>query len=55
MPQVTVTTFSIHVRNILSMRGRFIALLPSSILRFNPGLYSLKELPLACRFRLRRS
>ncbi len=47
MPQVSVTTFSIHVRNILSMRGRFIALLPSSILRFNPGLYSLKELPLA--------
>lgn len=45
-PQVTVTTFSVHVRNILSMRGRFIAVLPASILRFNPGLYSLKELPL---------
>jgi DNA-binding transcriptional LysR family regulator len=46
MPQLTVTTFSVHVRNILSMRGRFVALFPASILRFNPGLHSLKELPL---------
>jgi DNA-binding transcriptional LysR family regulator len=46
MPQVAVTTFSVHVRSILSMSGRFIAVLPVSILRFNPGLYSLKELPL---------
>jgi DNA-binding transcriptional LysR family regulator len=46
MPQVTVTTFAVHVRTILSMRGHFIAVLPASILRFNPGLYSLKELPL---------
>src|SRR5262249_15051862 len=45
-PQITITTLSIHVRNSLSMRGRFIAVLPASILRFNPGLYSLKELPL---------
>jgi DNA-binding transcriptional LysR family regulator len=45
-PQVTVTTFSVHLRNILSMRGRFVAVLPASILRFNPGLHSLKELPL---------
>jgi DNA-binding transcriptional LysR family regulator len=28
------------------MRGRFIAALPVSILRSNPDLYSLKELPL---------
>jgi DNA-binding transcriptional LysR family regulator len=46
VPHITVTTFSVHLRNILSMRGRFIAVLPGSILRFNPGLYSLKELPL---------
>jgi len=45
-PQATVTTFSVHLRNILSMSGRFIAVLPLSILRFNPGFYSLKELPL---------
>ena len=44
-PAVTVTTFSVHLRSILSMRG-FIAVLPVSILQFNPGLYSLKELPL---------
>ena len=44
--QVSLTTFSVHLRSILSMRGRFIAVLPVSILRFNPGLYSLKELPL---------
>ena len=44
-PQVSVTTLSVHLRSILSMRGRFIAVLPVSILRFNPGLYSLKELP----------
>lgn len=43
--EISVTTFSVHLRNILSMKGRFIAVLPVSILRFNPGL-SLKELPL---------
>jgi DNA-binding transcriptional LysR family regulator len=46
MPQIAVTTLSVHVRSILSMSGRFIAVLPVSILRFNPGLYFLKELPL---------
>jgi DNA-binding transcriptional LysR family regulator len=45
-PRISVTTFSVHLRSILAMRGRFIAVLPASILRFNPGLYSLKELPL---------
>jgi DNA-binding transcriptional LysR family regulator len=45
-PQITVTTVSVNVRNILSMTGRFIAVLPASVLRFNPGLYSLKELPI---------
>lgn len=43
---ITVTTFSVHLRNILSMRGHFVAVLPASILRCNPGLYPLKELPL---------
>lgn len=45
-PKIAVTTFSIHVRNILCTSGRFVALLPASLLRFNPELYSLKELPL---------
>lgn len=46
MPPVAVTTYSVHVRNLLSMSGRFIAVLPASVLRFDPGLRYLKELPL---------
>jgi DNA-binding transcriptional LysR family regulator len=42
----SVNTLSVHLRSILGMRGHFIVVLPVSILRFNPGLYSLKELPL---------
>ena len=45
MPPVAITTFSVHLRNILSMRGRFIAVLPSSVLWFGPAGNSLKELP----------
>jgi DNA-binding transcriptional LysR family regulator len=43
---VCITTFSVHLRSILGMSGRFVAVLPVSILRFNPGFHSLKELPL---------
>jgi DNA-binding transcriptional LysR family regulator len=43
-PSIAVTTFSVHLRNILSLRGRFVAVLPASILKFNPDLHSLKEL-----------
>jgi DNA-binding transcriptional LysR family regulator len=46
MPQAAVITFSVHVRNTLAVTGRFVAVLPVSILRFNPGLSALKELPL---------
>ena len=42
---ITITTLSIHLRTILSARGRFIAVLPVSILRFNPDFHALKELP----------
>lgn len=45
MPQITVSTYSVHLRNVLSMRGHFVAVLPASIIRFNPALYALKELP----------
>jgi DNA-binding transcriptional LysR family regulator len=38
-----ITTFSVHLRTILSLKGDFIAVLPESILRFNPG-HALKEL-----------
>ena len=46
VPPFTVTTFSVHLRNILSMGGRFVAVLPASVLRFGPAGNSLKELPL---------
>jgi DNA-binding transcriptional LysR family regulator len=39
-----VMTFSVHLRTILALRGPFIAVLPQSILRFNPGRYPLQEL-----------
>src|SRR5512138_2965549 len=45
--QATVTTFSVHLRSILSMRGRFIAVVPASVLQLNPDLYVLKELAVA--------
>jgi len=45
MPQV-VTTPAVPLRNMLIMRDRFISALPVSILRLNPDLYSVKELPL---------
>jgi DNA-binding transcriptional LysR family regulator len=46
MPRNIVTTLSVALRNMLSMRDRFISALPVSILRLNPDLYSVKELPL---------
>jgi len=46
-PHIAVTTFSVHLRTILSMTGPFIAVLPASMLLFNPQLHGLKELALA--------
>jgi DNA-binding transcriptional LysR family regulator len=45
-PSITVTTFSVHLRNMLSRTGRFVAVLPASVLTYNPDLHSLKELAL---------
>jgi len=45
-PSINVTTFSVHLRSLLSMRARFVAILPESVLRFSSDVYSLKELPL---------
>jgi DNA-binding transcriptional LysR family regulator len=45
-PQVTVATYSIHLRNFLSMSGRFIMAVPASVLRLNANLYFLKKLPI---------
>jgi DNA-binding transcriptional LysR family regulator len=44
--QISITTFSVHLRGILSMRARYLSVLPVSVLRFNPALYGLIELPL---------
>jgi DNA-binding transcriptional LysR family regulator len=41
-PAIDVTTYSIHLRYNLVAGGAFVALLPESVLRFNPqGLYAL--------------
>ena len=45
-PHVTVTTFSIQLRNFLAMSGRFIVALPNSILEFYGDLFDLKRLPI---------
>jgi DNA-binding transcriptional LysR family regulator len=42
-PRITVTTYSVHLRNVLAATGRFIAALPESVLRFNTA--HLRELP----------
>lgn len=41
---VTITTLSVHLRTMLAANGHFVAVLPASILRCNPGFHSLKEL-----------
>ena len=45
-PSISVTTFSVHLRSLLGQRGRFVAVLPASILKFNPDLHALRELPI---------
>jgi DNA-binding transcriptional LysR family regulator len=44
-PRVAVKTFSVHLRNYLSVRGPFVAVLPASILRLNADI-GLKMLPI---------
>jgi|SRR5215211_1746296 len=44
LPQIAVTTFSVHLRNSLIANGRFLTALPASILRLNSG--QLHELPI---------
>jgi DNA-binding transcriptional LysR family regulator len=43
-PRITVTTYSIHLRNSLAANARFIAALPESVLRFNTK--NLRQLPI---------
>jgi DNA-binding transcriptional LysR family regulator len=45
-PRITVTTFSVHLRNVLGMSGHFIVALPVSILELYADLFGLKRLPI---------
>jgi DNA-binding transcriptional LysR family regulator len=46
MPQNSVTANSIHLRLHLLATGRFVSLLPRSVLRYNAHRWSLKALPI---------
>jgi DNA-binding transcriptional LysR family regulator len=47
MPNVSISTFSVHLRTNLVASGEFISALPRSVLRLHAELFGLKELPLA--------
>ncbi len=44
--QFTVTTFSVALRSIFGMRGRFVIALPVSVLELHSNLFALKRLPI---------
>lgn len=44
-PVPVVATYSTYLRSCLASRGRYIAVLPRSVLQLNSKLYSLKQLP----------
>jgi DNA-binding transcriptional LysR family regulator len=46
LPQMMVTTLSVHLRGFLGKGGRFVVALPSSILEFYADLFALKKLPI---------
>jgi DNA-binding transcriptional LysR family regulator len=45
-PHITVTTFSVQLRNFLAGSGRFIVALPLSVVEFYGNLFGLKRLPI---------
>lgn len=45
-PHVTVTTYSVHLRNFLAMGGRFVVALPISHMQFYGDVFGLKRLPI---------
>ena len=45
VPKLRVMTFSVQLRAHLLATGDFLTALPRSMLRFNPELRSLKQLP----------
>ncbi len=46
VPKESVSSFSMHVRMHLLATGRFLTILPESMLRFNAERWSLKSLPI---------
>jgi len=44
-PSLAVTTYSMHLRNLLGMSGRFIVALPASVLELYADIFALKRLP----------
>jgi DNA-binding transcriptional LysR family regulator len=53
MPRECVTTFSMQIRSHLLATGRFLTIMPSSMLRFNREAWHLKALPTKLRIRPR--
>ena len=45
-PSISVTTFSVHLRNFLAMNGRFVVALPVSILKLYANVFGLTRLPI---------
>jgi DNA-binding transcriptional LysR family regulator len=46
VPRAKVSSLSVHVRNHLLATGRYLTILPGSVLRFNAKHWSLKALPI---------
>jgi DNA-binding transcriptional LysR family regulator len=46
-PSVAVTTYSVHLRNLLGMGGHFIVALPASVMELHADTFALKLLPVA--------
>ncbi len=45
-PKVTVVSFSMYLRNMLLGSGRYVAVLPGSVLRFSAERFGLRPLPI---------
>jgi DNA-binding transcriptional LysR family regulator len=54
VPRESVTTFSLHVRLHLLASGRFLTILPASVLRTNADRWSLVALPVDLRLKKRQ-
>jgi DNA-binding transcriptional LysR family regulator len=46
-PQARLMTYSVHLRTTLAASGDFLTVMPGSVLRFNPGQFGLKALPIS--------